>query len=69
MGKKIDITDAVDFSPGNIDGDLLPITKCICGQEFELWDFSIWNFEHSECPSCNRKLHFEVSVRIYETQE
>ena len=63
-----DITSLVNF--GNNDGELLPITKCICGTRFIAWDFiiSIYPDTPYECPSCKRKLYFSLSIKLFEKE-
>jgi hypothetical protein len=68
--KKIDITKNVDF--GDVDGYSLPITRCVCGQIFELWNEvlpSLCDGDKWECPSCHRKLVFENSITVYEIED
>ena len=61
-----DVTNLVDFS-GN-DGELLPITKCVCGEKFVAWNFSISIYRENaySCPKCNRKLYLSLAIRVYE---
>ncbi|MEE9356490.1 MAG: hypothetical protein V3U75_12945 [Methylococcaceae bacterium] len=63
---KTDITTSVSF--GNNDDEHLPITKCICGKEFGLWDLSIsiYEDEPTPCPGCGRKLIFANEIKVYE---
>jgi len=65
---KTDVTSQVDFSNDCIDGEQLPLTKCVCGRGFPLWDFtiSIYPDTASECPSCKRKLIFSTKITVYE---
>ena len=64
-----DITSQVQF--GGVDGELLPLTKCACGQEFDYWDFvlSIYRVEPDVCPNCGRKMYFKLEVTVYEVVE
>jgi DNA-directed RNA polymerase subunit RPC12/RpoP len=64
-----DITSQVKF--GENDGECLPMTKCICGKEFDWWDFilSIYRDMASSCPSCKRKMYFRNRITIYEAIE
>ena len=48
------------------DGESLPITRCLCGAKFVLWEEIVtmstdypW-----ECPECGVKLSFSVDVDI-----
>ena len=61
-----DITTQVDFD--NPDDELLPLTKCVCGQKFESWEFtiSIYDKNPTTCPSCKRGLFFRQAIRVYE---
>lgn len=67
--KSIDVTNKVDFQ--NNDDDSLPLTKCVCGKEFHVWDFiiSIYGDMARECPNCRRKLYFKNSITVYEVVE
>lgn len=64
-----DVTRQVEH--GFNDGECLPITKCVCGQKFHLWDFIVTVYEKhpSECPECKRKLYFSPEIKIYEVVE
>ena len=50
------------------DDEFLPITKCVCGQEFQAWDFtiSIYSNMATECPKCKAKLFFSPRIAIYQ---
>lgn len=64
-----DITSQVDFL--NNDDELLPITKCVCGEEFDSWEFcvSIYENEAHSCPKCGRKFFFRLGIRVFEVEE
>lgn len=64
-----DVTALIEF--GNNDDECLPVTKCLCGEEFPLWDFIIGYYRDwaRECPKCGRKFYFENSVRVYEVSD
>ena len=66
---KIDVTKDVEI--GSVDDECLPMTKCICGQEFDHWKFilSIYEDNPAICPTCGRKFYFENRLRIYEIKE
>ncbi len=66
MNKSIDVTDKVSF--GEVDAEFLPLTKCVCNKEFQLWDLvlSIYNDDLSKCSSCGRKFYFTNKVTVYE---
>lgn len=64
-----DVTDQVECGP--IDDELLVITRCVCGKEFTVWDFSISIYYEApynthQCPACNRKLVFSNRIHVYE---
>lgn len=61
-----DVTDLVNFN--NPDDECLPITKCVCGQEFPSWAFiiSIYPDTPYRCSNCERKLYFSSSVKVFE---
>jgi len=61
-----DVTDQVDF--GWSDDEFLPITKCVCGERFGWWEFSIGIYadEAKPCPACGRKFFFSTQVTVYE---
>ncbi len=63
-----DVTHLVSFSDN--DGEDLPLTRCVCGKEFESWDFilSIYPDTAKECPACGRKLYFDYSITVYEIE-
>lgn len=62
----LDVTESVYF--GENDGEYMPLTQCVCGHKFYLWDFilGIYRDMASACPSCGRKLYFCNSIRVYE---
>jgi DNA-directed RNA polymerase subunit RPC12/RpoP len=64
----IDITDQIKFNAYDVDGESLPIQRCVCGRSFDFWDFviSIYDDDPHECPECGRKMFFRVVARIYE---
>jgi hypothetical protein len=65
----VDVTDQVSF--GNSDDEYLPITKCICGERFGHWNFTIgiYKDEPKECPMCGRRYFFTTSTRVYEVPQ
>ena len=69
MSRNIDVTDKMRFD--NPDDELLPITRCVCGEEFISWDFiiSIYDDEPYSCDKCGRKFFFRQSIRIYSVEE
>jgi DNA-directed RNA polymerase subunit RPC12/RpoP len=62
----VNVTDKVEF--GNNDDELLPIKKCVCGEIFPLWEFSIGLNKPAECPKCGRKLFFSLKLNVYECE-
>lgn len=60
-----DVSHLVAFAnPGD---ESLPILKCVCGQNFDLWEFSISIYEETarDCPNCGRLLYFRNSVHVF----
>lgn len=64
MKRYYNVTDNISF--GNNDDELLPITQCVCGAKFKLWEFviSIYKDSPSYCPHCGRALVFELHIQI-----
>lgn len=64
-----DVTKLVMF--GDNDGELLPILKCVCGERFDYWDFtiSIYSDDWCSCKACNRWLFFKIEIKVYEKVE
>lgn len=60
-----DITDSVDFDLN--DDEYLSLRKCVCGKQFDYWEFSISIYRDSakECPSCGRRLYFLPRIAVY----
>ena len=67
--KRSDITKDCEY--GDVDGELLTLTKCKCGEEFLRWEFSISIYDDacSVCPKCHRKLMFSNHITIYEVED
>jgi len=64
-----DITNKVSF--GSNDDECLPLTKCVCGREFGLWNFILGierDYPH-QCPNCKRKMYFTINIKVYEIQK
>ena len=55
---------------GEVDDELLPLRKCVCGREFKFWDaiLSIDRNHLFEC-ECGRMLYFSNKIIIYEIGE
>ena len=70
---KRDVTSQVEFNSDAVkDVALLPITKCTCGAEYELWgDFTLGTDPNDpvKCPECGRAFYFEVNLTVYEVEE
>lgn len=66
----VDITDQVETFGLN-DDECLSLTRCVCGEQFEPWDFILSIYEDSpkECPSCGRQMYFSARIRVYEVQK
>jgi len=66
MAEHPDVTAKVDF--GEVDGESLPLTKCVCGARFPLWEeiMSIYADRPWECPKCKTKLYFTCAIRVYQ---
>jgi len=68
--KMFDVTERVVY--GEVDGYLLPIMKCTCGQQFDHWDQvlpDICDGDVWECPTCHHKFVFSHKITIYEIIE
>jgi hypothetical protein len=63
------VTDKMKF--GNPDDELLPVTQCVCGKTFGLWEFVIGIYTENPygCPSCGRKFYFKQAIEVYEVGE
>jgi hypothetical protein len=63
-----DVTEQFDFDSSSIDGESLPILKCICGKKFDYWYFSISIYRENAyaCPECGRRFYFVNEIKIYE---
>jgi len=49
------------------DGDSLPLTKCVCGQEYMGWVFVLHSDRNDPTTCrCGRKLYFQCQVRVFE---
>lgn len=69
MSKHIDVTELVDFD--NPDDESLPMTKCVCGEKFPVWNWSISIYDDNptHCPECGRKFFFRQAIRVYQVVE
>ena len=61
-----DVTNKVKHS--NEDDEMMAVYKCVCGEEWDAWDFiiSIYRDTAAACDNCNRRFYFRSSVTIYE---
>lgn len=61
-----DVTKFVEFD--NNDDESLPVTKCVCGKRFRLWEWSIsiYDDDPTECPHCGAKLYFRNNICVYQ---
>lgn len=66
MAQIRDVTQHVDFDTGKIDGELMPLLKCVCGATFPPYtvNLSIYEDDPTECPKCGREFYFTMDVRI-----
>jgi hypothetical protein len=64
-----DVTSEVSFSDN--DGDSLPLLMCVCGKEFDAWDFVLGTERDraSECHKCHHKLYFTNTIAVFEVIE
>ena len=60
-----DVTDQVEF--GWNDEECMPITKCVCGALFKLWNHVINIYEEDpvKCPKCGVGLYFRPAIWVY----
>ena len=64
-----DVTDKVTFD--NNDSECLPLTMCVCGKEWESWNFVLGADKDrpTECSVCKRQLFFGITIKVYEVRE
>ena len=62
----IDITK--DIKVGEVDGTILPILKCKCGETFDHYSFCIGDESDkpTQCPNCKRRLFFTSEIKIFD---
>jgi hypothetical protein len=62
----LDVTPEVCFA--NPDDECLPLLKCVCGKQFELWAeiVSIYPDDPWKCPECHRHLYFRNTITVYQ---
>ena len=67
--KSTDVTDRVRF--GFIDGELLDLTECVCGTQFDSWNFALGTSAESpvQCDHCGREFYFTNTIRVYEVKK
>jgi DNA-directed RNA polymerase subunit RPC12/RpoP len=61
----VDVTSQVCF--GNNDAECLPLSRCVCGQGFQLWDqiLGVNKDRPWTCPHCGAKLFFQVGIQVF----
>jgi len=66
-----DVTDLVLVNPYEIDGEIVPVGRCICGHKGGWGNFtiSIYRDHAKKCPECGRRLYYTVNLRVYEVEE
>ena len=63
--KDKDVTDQCRFNDN--DGEHLPLIQCVCGKEFQPWDFIISPYrDMAHRCECGRKLYFQNKITVYE---
>ena len=64
-----DVTDQVEF--GWNDDECMPITKCVCGSKFDMWNhiISIYEEDPYKCPECRVGLYFRSAIRVYKVTD
>lgn len=69
MKLRIDVTKQVDFA--DVDGEDLPLTKCVCGAKFPTWEevLGVYDDRPWLCPSCGVNLVFSNDIRVYKLSE
>lgn len=65
----LDVTTDVEFS--DVDGEALPLTRCVCGKLFDSWDIIVGVYRDHPwtCTRCKRQLYFENNIRVYQVVE
>ena len=61
-----------EVQTGEIDGESLPVTRCLCGMEWHAWEgpiLSVYGDDPYECPECHVKLFFSNAVTVYALAE
>jgi len=53
---------------GDVDGESLPLIRCVCGIEFPEWTFilGIYRDNAHQCPHCGRQMYFRNNIKVYE---
>jgi hypothetical protein len=64
-----DVTNQVEFGPNR--GSFLPLYKCVCGIEFEPWEFRLETgcVPAKKCPGCGDRMYFEVEIKVFRIRE
>ena len=63
-----DVTDLVSVDTGEVDGEHLPIYRCICGTQFESWNAVLGLYPEDPwvCPNCGVRLYFKMDIKVVE---
>ena len=63
-----DVTALIQF--GCNDEESLPVNKCVCGAEFELWEFvlNVYHDTPRQCHHCGRRFYFRNKITVYEVE-
>ena len=61
-----DVTDQIQV--GDVDGELMAVTRCVCGKEYTHWFFylSIYPDAPNQCDACGRRFYFTQTIRVFE---
>ena len=65
----VNVTALVEF--GEVDGESLPIKKCVCGTAYSPWHFPISIYRDAighKCCECGRKFYFRNSIAVFEVK-
>ena len=66
VGLDKDVTKVVKFEDN--DGEVLPLTRCVCGTTWPAWEFQLGVYRDLArgCPRCGRRLYFAMKVLVFE---
>jgi len=55
---------------GDNDGELVPLTRCVCGQGYPPWKAILAPYRDAQpMPCCGARLYAAVTVRVYQVSE